>query len=270
MTGDHSESQEALNRIDVTVPHSARIWNYWLGGEDNFEIDRVVGDQVAQLDPHVRQTARVSRAYQIRAIGYLAGEAGIRQFLDVGSGLPAADNTHQVAQRIAPESRIVYVDKDPLVLVHSRTLLASTPQGACEYLHADFHDTEGIVSEAAGTLDFGQPIALMFNGCMGHVVDDDEAHSVVHRLVNALPSGSYLALSDGTDDDEDAVRSMELYKNSGAVPYHLRSPAAFAAFFDGLDLIDPGIVAPAAWRPASPLSPDTPAFGGLVGVAHKP
>ncbi len=268
MTGDHSEA--ALNEIDASVPHSARIWNYWLGGEDNFEIDRVVGDQVAQLDPHIRDTARVSRAYQIRAIGYLAGEAGIRQFLDVGAGLPAANNTHQVAQRIAPESRIVYVDNDPLVLVHSRTLLTSTPEGACDYIHADFHDTERVVSQASRTLDFARPIALLFSGCMGHVVDDDEAHGCVHRLVAALPSGSYLALADGTDDDEDAVRSMELYKNSGAIPYHLRSPAAFRGFFEGLDLLDPGIVPPPAWRPASPPPPETARIGGLVGVARKP
>jgi hypothetical protein len=258
------------DEIDVTVPHSARIWNYWLGGSDNYEIDRVVGEQVAQLDPHIRETARVNRAYQIRAIEFLAGEAGIRQFLDCGSGLPTADNTHQVAQRTAPESRIVYVDNDPSVLVHSRKLLTSTPEGACDYLHADFHDSALVLSQAARTLDFTKPIALMFNGSMGHVANDDEAHGCVRRLVDALPSGSYLALSDGTDDDEDAVRSMELYKNSGAIPYHLRSPAAFAAFFDGLDLVEPGLAAPSDWRPATPPAPEAAGFGGLVGVARKP
>jgi hypothetical protein len=260
-----------MPEIDATVPHSARIWNYWLGGTDNYEIDRVVGDQVAQLDPHIRETARVSRTYQIRAINFLVDEAGIGQLLDVGAGLPAADNTHQVAQRINPRTRIVYVDNDALVLVHSRTLLSSTPEGACDYVHADVHDSERIVSQAARTLDFASPIALMLSGIMGHVEDDDEAHDCVRRLVAALPSGSYLALTDGSDDDEDAVRSMELYKNSGAIPYHLRSPAAFTAFFDGLDLVEPGIVAPSDWRPrGSMASAQAAGFGGLVGVARKP
>lgn len=271
MADDRSDvSQETLDKIDVTVPHSARIWNYWLGGEDNYEIDRIVGDQVAQLDPHIRDTARISRAYQIRVIGYLAGEAGIRQFLDVGAGLPAADNTHQVAQRIAPESRIVYVDNDPPVLTHSRALLTSSPPGASDYVDADLHDTGRIVAEAARTLDFTEPIALMLSGIMGHIEDDDEAHACVRRLVDALPSGSYLAMVDGTNDDEAAVRSMELYKSSGAVPYHLRSPAAFAGFFDGLDLVEPGIVAPPVWRPDSTPPPKAAVLGGLVGVARKP
>jgi hypothetical protein len=272
MTGDPSgASQEAPDKVDVTVPHSARIWNYWLGGKDNYEIDRKVGDQVARLNPRIREQARVSRAFLTRIIGYLAADAGVRQFIDVGTGLPTEDNTHQVAQRIAPESRIVYVDNDPLVLVHARALLTSSPQGASDYVDADLHDTGRIVSQAARTLDFTKPIALIMSGIMGHVEDDDEAHACVRRLVDALPSGSYLAMSDGTDTNEASVRSMEVYKNSGAIPYHLRSPAAFIAFFDGLELVEPGIVALENWRPDS--APPAHAIGRLSavgGIGRKP
>jgi hypothetical protein len=271
MTGEVSGTgQEPLGKIDVSVPHSARIWNYWLGGDDNYEIDRMVGDQVVQVFPAIRDAARVSRAFLMRVIGYLAGDAGVRQFLDVGSGLPTVDNTHQVAQRFAAEARIVYVDHDPLVLVHSRALLTSSAEGASDYVEADLHNADRIVSEAVRTLDFTQPIGLILNGIMGHIEDDDEAYSCVRRLVDALPSGSYLAMSDGTDTDEAGVRSMELYRDSGAVPYHLRSPATFAAFFDGLELVEPGIVALEDWRPDSaPLPTAADRLPGVGGVARK-
>ncbi|MGH3274250.1 MAG: SAM-dependent methyltransferase [Streptosporangiaceae bacterium] len=278
MTGDHSgASRQPPDGIDATVPHSARIWNYWLGGKDNYEVDRRVGDQVAQLFPGIRTTARVSRALQIRVIGYLAAEAGIRQFLDVGTGLPSANNTHDVAQRIAPESRIVYVDNDPLVLVHARALLTSSFEGATDYIDADLHDSGRIMSEAAATLDFTQPIALMLNGIIGHIEDDDEARACVRRLVDALPPGSYLAMSDGTDTDQTAVRSSGLYKDSGAAPYHMRGRAAFVSFFDGLELVEPGIVPRQDWRPDSvpprlAVVPPQPAVSppSLAGVARKP
>jgi hypothetical protein len=270
MTGDHSGVSQHSARIDVTVPHSARVWNYWLGGKDNYEIDCKIGDQVAQLFPGIRASARVSRALQVRVIGYLAAEAGIRQFLDVGTGLPTANNTHQVAQRIAPESRIVYVDNDPVVLAHARALLTSSPEGATAYLDADLHDSDRIMSEAARTLDFAQPIALMLNGIIGHVEDDDEARACVRQLVDALPSGSYLAMSDGTDTEETAVRSSELYKDSGAVPYHMRSPAVFVSFFDGLELVEPGIVPRQDWRPDTAQRPAASSLPSLAGVARKP
>jgi len=274
MTGDHSGvSQQPPDKIDVTVPHSARIWNYWLGGKDNYEIDRKVGDQVAKLFPGIRETARASRALQIRVIGYLAGEAEIRQFLDVGTGLPTANNTHQVAQRIAPESRIVYVDNDPMVFAHARALLISSPEGATDYVDADLRDSGRIMSEAARTLDFSQPIALMLNGIIGHVEDDGEARACVRRLVGVLPPGSYLAMSDGIDTDKAAVRSMELYKDSGAIPYHMRSPAVFVSFFDGLELVEPGIVPREDWRPDSaplPTAVSLPRLPSLAGVARKP
>ncbi len=271
MTGDHSGvSQQPPDKIDVTVPHSARIWNYWLGGKDNYEIDRKVGDQVAELYPGIRATARASRALQVRVIRYLAAEAGIRQFLDVGTGLPTANNTHQVAQQIAPESRIVYVDNDPMVLAHARALLTSSPEGATDYVDADLHDSDRIMSEAARTLDFTQPIALMLNGIIGHVEDDDEARACVRRLVDALPPGSYLAMSDGTDTQRTAVRSSELYKDSGAIPYHMRNPAVFVNFFDGLELVDPGIVPRQDWRPDSGPRAVASSLPSLAGVARKP
>jgi len=271
MTGDRSGvSEQPPDKIDVTVAHSARVWNYWLGGKDNYEIDRMIGDQVAQLYPGIRATARVSRALQTRVIGYLAGEAGLRQFLDIGTGLPTANNTHEVAQRIAPESRIVYVDNDPLVLVHARALLTSSPEGASDYVEADLHDSDHIMSEAARTLDFSEPIALMLNGIIGHIENDVEARACVRRLVDALPSGSYLAMSDGTNTDDTAVRSSQLYKNSGAVAYHMRSPDVFVSFFDGLELVEPGIVAREDWRPDSAPRLAAANLPGLAGVARKP
>ena len=271
--GDFGVGEQPPGKIDVTVPHSARIWNYWLGGKDNYEIDRTVGDQVARLFPGIRETARVSRALQARVIGYLAAEAGIRQFLDVGTGLPTADNTHQVAQRIAPESRIVYVDNDPTVLAHARALLVSSPEGSTDYVDADLRDSGRIMSEAARTLDFTQPVALLLNGIVGHVEDDGEARACVRRLVAALPPGSYLSMSDGTDTDKTAVRSSKLYKDSGAVPYHMRSPAVFVSFFDGLELVEPGIVSREDWRPDSaplPAAVSLPRLPSLAGVARKP
>ena len=271
MTGEVSgTSQEPLDKIDTSVPHSARVWNYWLGGKDNYEIDRTIGDQVVQMFPAIRDSARAARSFLVRSVTYLTVEARIRQFLDVGTGLPTADNTHQVAQRLAPDARIVYVDNDPLVLVHARALLTSSPDGATDYVDADMHDAGRIVGEAARTLDLTQPVALIMNGIMGHVEDDDEAHAIVGRLVDALPPGSYLAMSDGTNTDKAGVRSTELYRDSGAVPYHMRSPAAFTAFFDGLELVEPGVVAREDWRPDFARPADAVRLPGLAGVGRKP
>src|SRR5262245_56677940 len=254
----------------MAVPNSARIWNYWLGGRDNYAVDRAAGEQYAQVFPGIVEVARTSRAFLTRAVRYLAGEAGMRQFLDIGTGLPTANNTHEVAQRIAPESRIVYVDNDPLVLVHARALLTSSPEGASDYVEADLHDSDHIMSEAARTLDFSEPIALMLNGIIGHIENDVEARACVRRLVDALPSGSYLAMSDGTNTDDTAVRSSQLYKNSGAVAYHMRRPAVFVSFFDGLELVEPGIVAREDWRPDSAPRLAAVNLPGLAGVARKP
>jgi S-adenosyl methyltransferase len=254
--------------IDAAVPHSARIWNYWLGGKDNYAADRAAGDAYAKVFPRISYIARSSRYFLARAVAYLAAQAGIRQFLDIGTGLPTADNTHQVVQRIAPDARIVYVDNDPLVLVHARALLTSSPQGSCEYVDADVREPGKILHAAAGLLDFDPPVALLLMGIMGHI-GDEHAYPVVSELVAGLPAGSYLALYDGSDVSEAFNAAQDGYNQTGATPYFLRSPERIAAFFGGLDLVEPGVVPCTRWRPDhTPFSPPAEAetYGG---VGHK-
>jgi O-methyltransferase involved in polyketide biosynthesis len=262
---DDSPAPGSSPKIDTTVPHSARIWNYWLGGKDNYPVDQQAGDQYAAVFPGIIDVARVQRYFLARAVRFLAGEAGIGQFLDVGTGLPTVDNTHEVAQRTNPRSRVVYVDNDPLVLVHARALLTSTPEGSCDYIDADLHDPEKILSAAEEILDFSRPVALMLMGIMGHITDE-EAYSIVQRLLAALPSGSHLTLADGADVNAAFRKAQEGYNNSGAVPYYLRSPEKIARFFDGLELVEPGVVPCAMWRPdPSPFPPPEEAYvyGGV-------
>ncbi len=265
-------ADSAGTAIDTTVPHSARIWNYWLGGKDNYAVDRAAGDEYAKVFPGIIDVARASRDFLTRSIRYLAEEAGIRQFLDVGTGLPTADNTHQVAQRVAPEARIVYVDNDPLVLAHARALLTSTPEGATAYIPADLREADKIRAEAAKMLDFAKPIALILSGILGHVTNTGEARSIVHSLMDALPSGSYLSLNDGTNAiaSEAFEEAAETYNESGAVPYVLRTPDEIASFFDGLELVEPGVVSCPRWRPEA--TPDGPPaeVDAFCGVARKP
>ncbi|MBM2615693.1 SAM-dependent methyltransferase [Actinoplanes sp. LDG1-06] len=260
MTADNDAPQ-----LDTSVPHSARVWNYWLGGKDNYAVDREVGDSVLEVFPAIAENARACRAFLVRVVTYLAGDAGIRQFLDIGTGLPTANNTHEVAQRVAPASRIVYVDNDPLVLVHARALLSSGLEGATDYIDADLRDTATIHREAARTLDFDQPIALMLMGILGHVGDDDEALAIVKRLVDLLPSGSYLAFYDGTDTSEKIVEGAKV-SSEGGHTYHLRSPERIARFFDGLELVDPGVVTVSRWR----ADADAPHHDSYGGIGRKP
>ncbi|HEY0543722.1 MAG TPA: SAM-dependent methyltransferase [Actinoallomurus sp.] len=258
--------QDPLPEIDSTVPHSARIWNYWLGGKDNYAVDRQAGEEFCEIFPGMVDVARAVRYFLGRAVRYLAGEAGIRQFLDIGTGLPTVDNTHEIAQRIAPESRIVYVDNDPLVLAHARALLTSTPPGATDYIDADLRDPDTILDAAARTLDFSQPIGLMLLGVMAHI-RDDEARPILDRLLDALPSGSHLVLSDGTNTDKAREEAHRRYNSGGAVPYLLRSPEQIAGFFDGLELLEPGVVSVSQWRPdPSPFGPPAKVstFGGVA------
>jgi O-methyltransferase involved in polyketide biosynthesis len=271
VTDNSSTSGQQPPEINTSVPHSARIWNYWLGGKDYFPVDQAAGDQFREAFPGIVDAAREGRRFLTRAVRWLAGEVGIRQFLDVGTGLPTADNTHEVAQRVAPEARIVYVDNDRVVLVHARALLSSSPQGATAYVDADLHDPDKILQEAAGTLDLSRPVALMLMGIMGHVTDD-EARSIVKRLLDPLPSGSYLALYDGTNTDPAGVEAQERYNQSGAVPYYLRSPEQIAGFFEGLQMVSPGVVSVPQWRPEPADAQDglpaqVDAFGG---VGRKP
>jgi O-methyltransferase involved in polyketide biosynthesis len=252
--------------IDTSVPHSARIWNYWLGGKDNYPVDREAGEQFREAFPEIVEVARSTRQFLVRTVTYLAGEAGVGQFLDIGTGLPTADNTHEVAQRAAPESRVVYVDNDPVVLAHARALLTST-QGVTAYVDADLHDPDTILDAAARTLDFDQPVALMLLGVLGHVSDDDEARSIVKRLLDRLASGSYLVLCDGTNTSQAGVQAQDDYDQSGAIPYRLRSPEQIAGLFAGLELVEPGVVSLPRWRP-DPAGGDGPprevdAVGGL-------
>ncbi|MFS2292967.1 MAG: SAM-dependent methyltransferase [Actinomadura sp.] len=262
----------AMDRIDTSVPHSARIWNYWLGGKDNYPVDRAAGDQYKETFPGVVDVARASRLFLTRSVRYLAGEAGVRQFLDVGTGLPTVDNTHEVAQRIAPDARIVYVDNDPLVLVHARALLTSTSEGATDYVEADLHEPESILEAAAKTLDLSQPVGLILSGIMGHVPDGDEARSIVRALLGPLPSGSYLSLNDGTSvvAGEAVEEAQDEYNEGGAVPYQLRSPEEIGRFFEGLELVEPGLVSCPLWRPESSRGEDPKPVDAFGAVGRKP
>jgi hypothetical protein len=264
--------QEPSPKIDETVSHVARIWNYWLGGKDNYAVDREVGEQILQILPDVARLARVSRYFLARAVRYLAGEAGIRQFLDIGTGLPTVDNTHEVAQRVAPESRIVYVDNDPLVLAHARALLVGTPEGATDYIDADLRDPAAILAAAAKTLDFDKPVALMLMGIMEFVTDDDEAYAIVSRLMAALPPGSYLAMYDGTNVIHGAASDhiVEVWNSSGSAPLVLRTPEQIGRFFDGLELVEPGVVSCTRWRPDPSPFDEVDDVDAFCAVGRKP
>jgi len=266
---DNSRAQNAP-KLDPNVPHSARVWNYWLGGKDHYPADRMVGDQVMAMFPDITRLARADRAFLGRAVRYLAGEAGIRQFLDVGTGLPTANNTHEVAQAMAPESRIVYVDNDPLVLVHARALLTSTPEGACDYIDADLRDTGKILTQAAKTLDFSRPVALMMLGIVGQIPDSDHPESVIGQLLSVMASGSYLALSDGVNTSETFTEAVQHYNENSANTYHPRSPEQLTGFFDGLELVEPGVVELGRWRSEATVFPDAGEVPGMGGVGRKP
>ena len=248
LMSDDLTDTTAETPIDASVPHSARIWNYWLGGKDNYAVDRAAGDAWLSVHPEMAEIARASRAFQARAVRYLVHEQGVRQFLDVGTGLPTADNTHEVAQAAAPDARIVYVDNDPLVLAHARALLTSTPEGATRYLDKDMRDTTGILTAATEILDLTQPAALMLLGVLGHVADHDEARQLVESLMGGLAPGSFLVICDGSEGEAVSKAEQE-YSDTGAVAYVNRGRDQVAAYFDGLDMIEPGLVKVGAWRP---------------------
>ncbi|WP_033319856.1 SAM-dependent methyltransferase [Streptomyces yerevanensis] len=271
MTQDSSAPDTAASaKIDSAVPHSARIWNYWLGGKDNYPVDEEAGDAFREVFPGITDLARDSRAFLGRAVRHLAGEAGIRQFLDIGTGLPTADNTHEIAQRVAPDARIVYVDNDPLVLAHAQALLTSTREGVTDYIDADLHDPGAVLREAARTLDLSQPVALTLMQVSGHIADYGEARSIVSTLMAALPSGSYFAFNDSVDTNQANAEATRLYNESGAAPYHLRSPQQLAGFFDGLELLEPGVVPITDWRPDPTTAGTAGEVIALGGVARKP
>ncbi|SCK38946.1 S-adenosyl methyltransferase [Streptomyces sp. WMMB 714] len=268
---DTPEDPRLAEKLKADRPHSARVWNYLLGGRDNYSADRMAGDMILDTFPDIARIARLQRYFLARAVRYLAGEAGIRQFLDVGTGLPTVDNTHEVAQRVAPECRVVYVDNDPLVLVHANALLTSSSAGSCDYIDADVRDPESILEGAARTLDFSRPIALTLLGTMGQLPDSDDPWSIVARLMDRLPPGSHLALSDGTDTDKALNEAIAAYNDNSASEYHLRSRERIARFFDGLELLEPGVVPTTDWRPELAEPDGGPAsVDALCGIARKP
>ncbi|MFJ8078563.1 SAM-dependent methyltransferase [Streptomyces sp. NPDC096176] len=257
-------------RIDTSKPHSARFWNYFVGGKDHYEVDRQTGDHIKEIFPGLVDVARTSRHFLGRAVRDLAGEQGIRQFLDIGTGLPTADNTHEVAQRVAPDAKVVYVDSDPLVLAHARALLTSTPEGQTAYLDADLYAPDEILKAAAGTLDLSRPVALMILNTLGHVGDYEQARGLVAQLMAGLPSGSYLVISDSTSTSAGMIAASDAYNASGAVPYYVRSVDEIAGFFDGLELADPGVVQVTQWRPEADSAADAVAVDAYCGVGRKP
>jgi hypothetical protein len=256
-------------KINTDVPQSARIWNYWLGGVDNYEIDRVAGDEYVSLYPGIVPIARAGRYFMDRAITFLALERGIRQFMDCGTGLPTVDNTHEMAQRAAPDARVVYVDNDPLVLAHARALLTGTPEGRTSYIDCDLHDPKTIMDRAAEILDLSRPVGLLLIGVMGHIVDPDEAFGVVRGLLEPLASGSYLILHDSTDENAAFNAAQAAYDETGAIPFRLRSPAFIRKYFDGLEIEEPGLVTSGAWRPEVG-GMDVEDLPTLCAVARKP
>ena len=273
MTGSRSADQDYHNAIhsgfDITVAHPARVYDYWLGGKDNFAADRKVAEDVIAVRPTIIRDIRANRAFLGRAVRFLAAEAGIRQFLDIGTGIPAANNTHEVAQSVAPECRIVYVDNDPIVLAHARALLTSIFEGACAYVDADLKDVSKVVEEAERTLDFGQPVAVLFIGVLHLVADADGPYRIVARTVAATAPGSYLALTQPASDiDADAVAAgARLYNQQVKVPQTRRSYEETRRFFYGTQLIFPGMVQSHRWRPdpgTTGLNENVSAWGGVA------
>ena len=258
-------------RFDPTVASIARIYDYWLGGKDNFKADREAGDAMIRQYPDIVQGVRMNRAFLGRAVHYLAAEAGIRQFLDIGTGLPSSNNTHEVAQRAAPQSRIVYVDNDPIVLNHAQALLNSTPEGACAYIDADLRDTAKILKDAANVLDFSQPVALCLIMVLQFIPDDDDPWQIVRTLMDAVPSGSYLAVAHPASDVDREVGPAlrQLNTRMGGTRAVARSHQQVSAFFDGLEMVEPGLVQLHRWRPGTGVENgrDLAAYGG---VGRKP
>jgi O-methyltransferase involved in polyketide biosynthesis len=267
-----ADSQPAWPKIDTTVSHSARIWNYWLGGKDNYPVDRQVGDQISAMFPDMVGLARADRAFLGRAVRYLTAEAGIRQFLDIGTGLPTVDNTHEVAQQVAPESRIVYVDNDPLVLVHARALLTSMPPGVTDYIHEDLREPGKILTAARRTLDFSKPVAIMILGVLIFILDNAQARAIVNELLDAVPAGSFLAIAHTTNVvrgelTDEAVRHWNQFGEPKMV---VRSPQEIARFFGRLELVEPGVVSCSRWRPEPTPFGDPAEVDEFCAVGRKP
>jgi len=269
--GSAPPAHEVALELDTSVAHVARVYDFWLGGKDNFAADRAAGQQAIQAYPDIVYSVRANRAFLARTVRYLAGEAGIRQFLDIGTGIPTANNTHEVAQDVAPGSNVVYVDNDPVVLTHARALLVSGQQGHTSYIDADLRDTKRILAEAAQTLDFSRPVAIMLMAILQHIDEAEDPYAIVNSLLAAVPPGSYLAISHPAADIEtEAMAQMaERLNKLMAEKVTFRNRSQVARFFDGLEPVEPGMVRVQEWRPASEIEAKSPAalWGG---VARKP
>ncbi|MEV1242393.1 SAM-dependent methyltransferase [Nonomuraea sp. NPDC050022] len=264
--------QAFFGKIDTTRPHSARVWNYLLGGKDFYPVDREAAEQYKEMFPGIVDIARTDRAFLGRAVRYLTGE-GVRQFLDIGTGLPTMDNTHEVAQRVAPECRIVYVDNDPLVLLHAAALLSSSEEGVCDYIDADLRDPDKIVELAARTLNFDEPVAIMLLGILHLIPDFDQAHQIVMRLLDAVGPGSCLAITHATLDlDGEATEQAEAQQewNKKADPITPRTHADISRFFDGLQMVEPGLVSMSRWRVEATPWGEPAEVPGFCGIGRKP
>jgi SAM-dependent methyltransferase len=259
--------------INTNVPQSARVYDYWLGGKDHFPADRALGDAIAAALPTIRTQVRAQRVFLGRAVRYLARDAGVRQFLDIGTGIPSAGNVHDVAQEIAPESRVLYVDNDPIVLAHARALMSGTPQGSVAFIQADLREPEAILGHPAlaSTIDLAEPVGLVLIGVMHHLRDDDDPRRIVATLVDALAPGSYLVLSQSTPDfDPEAMGALAAASEQGGIANVPRSLADTEPFFAGLELVEPGLVPMATWRPDPGTEQDPRSVYAYGGVARKP
>jgi S-adenosyl methyltransferase len=265
-------TEDALAKIDITVAHPARIYDYWLGGKDNFAADRAAGDLVLAARPGLRESVQANRAFLGRVVRLLATEYGIRQFFDIGTGIPSASNTHQVAQAVAPDAKIVYTDNDPIVLAHARALLTGTAQGVTAYLDNDLRDTGPLLEQAARTLDFSQPMAIMLLGVLHLISDAEDPWAIVARLVAAAPSGSFLVITHPASDllPETQEEASRRYNQNVATHQTLRSRAEVARFFEGLELLEPGLEQWHLWRPDPDSALDKNLKSGHAGVARKP
>jgi SAM-dependent methyltransferase len=269
--------------IDTTVAHEARVYDYWLGGKDNYQADRALGDVIAGQIPTIRTMARANRAFLGRAVRYLVREAGIRQFLDIGTGIPTSGNVHQIAQQTAPHTRVVYVDNDPIVLAHARALMSGTPEGMTRFIHADLHDPKTILEHPAiaETLDLDQPVAVMLVAIMMYFRAADDPHGIISTLLDAVPSGSYLTISHPTADfNAEAMAGVVAAAEHSGIPFVPRSRAETEGLLTGLELVEPGVVPVLAWRPDGqptdssvvplreehpPVDPESAYYWGAIG-----
>jgi hypothetical protein len=275
MAGNWSQSSPGTSGpapvgLDTSVPHIARVYDYWLGGKDNFAVDREAAEQVIAAYPGILRDVRAQRAFLANAVRYLAGVAGIRQFLDIGTGIPTANNTHEVAQGAEPDSRVVYVDNDPMVLAHARALLVGTTAPTA-YVDADLRDTGKVLAGAARLLDFSEPVAVMLISVLHLIPDEDDPHAIVTRLMEAVPSGSWLALSHPARDvhPHQVTEAASRFNQLAPAKATLRTRAEILRFFDGLELLEPGLVQVHQWRPGLAAPGHNQEAAGYCGLARK-